>query len=562
MKLKIHLAILILIITICPFLNIHSQEVSFKEYLVDNQFYGPAGIFVKDVDKNGFNDIIAAGSTGNDICVWLHNGDNPVTWSKETVDDNFPGAIYVFSEDVDGDSLIDLVGAGWDVHQVAWWKNLGGSNPIQWEKQVIDSSFLQAHEVYVYDLDDDDDMDVIGASAQGHTVTWWRNDRGNPVIWTKQNIGTSFYGARSIAVGDIDGDNDNDVVGAALLSNEIAWWRNDGGNPIAWTKFPVVNNFNGAHKVCVFDLDGDQDLDILGTAYMINQIAWWRNDGGDPVEWSKITVTSNFNAALISYPRDIDLDGDIDVVGTAQNLQQVAWWSNEGSNPYVWDKNIIKNSFYGVWPLFISDIDNDNDFDIVSGAYNLNQINWWENLLYNTNFQADPTSGEVPLEVQFTDLSYFSQTVNYWEWDFESDGIIDSYEKNPLWTFNEEGSYTIYLKTSDGESEDVEIKENYIITSISTVEEETIPAKTELFQNYPNPFNPSTRIKYSISQAVSVTLKLYDVIGNELVTLIDEEKPVGDHYFEIDGNYLSNGVYFYQLKAGDYVQTRKMTLMK
>ena len=261
-----------------------SQEIHFKENLVDNNFDGPAGIFIKDVDNNGFNDIIAAGADGNDICVWLNNGDNPVTWTKEVVDENFNGAIYVFAEDVDGDSLIDIVGAGWNAHEVAWWKNLGGSNPIQWEKQVIDSSFLQAHEVFVWDLDKDNKMDVIGASAQGDIVAWWRNDGGSPVKWTKQNIGTSFNGARSISAGDIDGDGDNDVVGAALLSNEIAWWRNDGGNPIDWTKFSVTNNFNGAHKVCLFDLDGDQDLDILGTAYMSNQIAWWRNDGGDPVE--------------------------------------------------------------------------------------------------------------------------------------------------------------------------------------------------------------------------------------------------------------------------------------
>ncbi len=345
--------------------SIFSQTISFKEHLVDNQFDGPAGLFVKDVDRNGFNDIIAAGADGNEICIWLHNGDNPVTWTKEILDENFIGAIYVFAEDVDGDSLIDIVGAGWNAHEVAWWKNLGGSNPIQWEKQVIDSSFLQAHEVYVCDLDKDNDMDVIGASAQGHVVAWWRNDGGIPVKWTKQNIGTSFNGARSICAGDIDGDGDIDIVGAALLSNEIAWWRNDGGNPMSWTKFSVANNFNGAHKVCLFDLDGDQDLDILGTAYMLNQIAWWRNDGGDPVEWSKIIVSSNFNRTLISYPQDIDLDGDIDVVGTAQNMQQVSWWSNEGSNPYVWDKKIIKNSYYGVWPLYIGDLDNDNDLELL-----------------------------------------------------------------------------------------------------------------------------------------------------------------------------------------------------
>ena len=112
--------------------SIFAQNISFTEHLVDNQFDGPAGLYVKDVDKNGFNDIIAAGIDADEICVWLHNGDNPVTWTKEIVDENFLGAIYVYAKDVDGDSLIDLVGAGWYGHEVAWWKNLGGSKPIQW----------------------------------------------------------------------------------------------------------------------------------------------------------------------------------------------------------------------------------------------------------------------------------------------------------------------------------------------------------------------------------------------------------------------------------------------
>ncbi|MFC2103187.1 FG-GAP-like repeat-containing protein [Bacteroidota bacterium] len=567
MNIKIQFVILVTVVALQPILNVSSQQVSFKEHLVDNQFDGPAGLYVKDVDRNGFNDIIAAGSNGNDICLWLHNGENPVTWTKETVDPNFSGAIYVFAEDIDGDSLIDLVAAGWYANQIAWWKNLGGTNPIVWKKQVIDSSYLHAHEVFVIDLDKDTHMDVIGASAQSHSVTWWRNDGGDPVNWTKQDIGTNFTGSRSICAEDIDGDNDYDIAGAALLSNEIAWWRNDGGNPIEWTKFSVANNFNGAHKVCLFDLDGDQDPDILGTAYMINQIAWWRNDGGNPVEWTKIPVTSSFNSALISYPQDIDLDGDIDVVGTAQNLQQVAWWSNEGSNPYVWDKNIIKNSYTGVWPLFISDLDNDSDYDIVSGAANLDQIHWWENSLYSADFQTNITSGQVPLEVQFTDLSNLSQTINSWEWDFDNDGTIDSYDENPTWTYNAAGTYAVYLKVSDGESEDVEIKDAYISTSVSGIQEDIFPEKIKLHQNYPNPFNPSTTIRYELPEGSNVTIKIYNLLGKEIIELVNEFQQTGFKIINWDGKDesgypVNSGMYLYTIKSNNFSQTKKMLVIK
>ena len=543
------------------------QEINFKEYSVDDNFNGPAGLFVKDINRDGFNDIVCAGSSENEISLWLNDGQNPVNWSKEQVDNNFLGAIYIYAEDVDGDSLIDLVGAAWYGHQVAWWKNLGGINPITWEKKVIDSTFGNAHEVFVWDLDKDNDMDIIGASAQGHIVAWWRNDGGSPINWTRQNIGTSFLGARSICADDIDGDNDNDVVGAALLSNEIVWWRNDGGNPISWTKFSVANNFNGAHKVWLYDLDNDQDLDILGTAYTANEISWWRNDGGLPITWTKITVTNSFYGAVISYPYDLDEDGNVDVVGSAQGSNQVAWWSNNGGNPLEWDRHQIRTGFSGAWPLHIGDLDGDTDIDVVVGANNANTIKWWENSLYSADFQANITSGQIPLEVQFTDQSDLSQTIILWEWDFDNDGSIDSYEQNPSWTYTEPGDYSVYLKVSDGQTEDTELKSSFINASVVSVEENFIPEQFKLFQNNPNPFNPSTTIKYELPEASIVTLKIYNLLGKEIIKLIDEFQLAGTKTVNWDGKNengtsANSGVYLYSLTCNNYSHTKKMLLIK
>ena len=95
---------------------------------------------------------------------------------------------------------------------------------------------------------------------------------------------------------------------------------------------------------------------------------------------------------------------------------------------------------------------------------------------------------------------------------------------------------------------------NRIITSVRTSTGFVIPKLFSLSQNYPNPFNPSTKIKYSIppvasSFRLSVTLKVYDVLGNEITTLVNEEKPEGSYEIEFDGSELTSGIYFYQLKA-------------
>jgi len=83
-----------------------------------------------------------------------------------------------------------------------------------------------------------------------------------------------------------------------------------------------------------------------------------------------------------------------------------------------------------------------------------------------------------------------------------------------------------------------------------------------LVQNYPNPFNPSTSIQYEVSSRQFVSLKVYDVLGNEVATLVDEEKSAGSYKVEFDGTDLSSGIYFYQLKAGSFVETKKMVLLK
>ncbi len=83
-----------------------------------------------------------------------------------------------------------------------------------------------------------------------------------------------------------------------------------------------------------------------------------------------------------------------------------------------------------------------------------------------------------------------------------------------------------------------------------------------LSQNYPNPFNPATNIRYEIPYSGIVTVKIYDVLGKDIATLVNEEKPAGSYSLTFDGSRLSGGVYFYQLKAGSLVMNRKMILLR
>ena len=83
-----------------------------------------------------------------------------------------------------------------------------------------------------------------------------------------------------------------------------------------------------------------------------------------------------------------------------------------------------------------------------------------------------------------------------------------------------------------------------------------------LYQNYPNPFNPVTAIKYSLALPSAVQIKVFDILGNEIVTLVSEEKPAGNYEVIFDASDLVSGVYFYQIKAGSFIDTKKMVLLK
>ena len=97
--------------------------------------------------------------------------------------------------------------------------------------------------------------------------------------------------------------------------------------------------------------------------------------------------------------------------------------------------------------------------------------------------------------------------------------------------------------------------------------DEILPITYNLHNAYPNPFNPTTSISYQVQLSGDVTLNIYDVLGNRIKTLIDEPKAIGDYEIKWDGTnqmgeILSSGQYFYQLKVGDFVSTKKMVLLK
>jgi len=99
-------------------------------------------------------------------------------------------------------------------------------------------------------------------------------------------------------------------------------------------------------------------------------------------------------------------------------------------------------------------------------------------------------------------------------------------------------------------------------TSTNVDDRQTIPTHFMLEQNFPNPFNPTTVIKYQLPMTAYVTLKVYDILGKELITLVNETKEAGNYEVSFDASNFVSGMYFYQMRSGDFVETKKLVLMK
>jgi len=456
-------------------------DVNFVEHIIDSQSYGNPSLVACDIDDDGDKDVVGAVMEAGDVVWWRNDGGYPISWQKFIIDDNVPITFSVYAEDINGDGHKDVLATAYYAGLVLWWKS-SGQSPYTWTRYVIADNFDEAHEVYACDIDDDGDNDVLGASSALSRISLWLNEGGDPIQWTDYVIDYNFNTAKSARAADINGDGIKDIIGAAIYGHDVAWWHNDGGNPIIWTKYFIDPNFIGAHRVEAIDLDFDGDNDIVGAGCIGHEIAWWRNNGGDPITWTRQLLETGFINACVAMPGDIDGDGDIDVAATAQGANQVAWWENDGNDPITWTKYMIDNIMIRPWGLDLADLDGDLDLDVISGSSHMgcNQVKWYEN--------AGTT------------------------------GIND--------------------------------------------ENHQIPAKSLYSYNSPNPFNQSTYIHFSLPARANVRINIYNPVGAQVSSTDIGILSAGSHKYPWNAGNLPTGIYFYSIRGTDISGTGKMLLLK
>ena len=312
--------------------NVDGSGTNWTENTVDGAFTGASSVYSADINGDGYMDVLGAGFDNDDITWWENVDGSGTSWIENIVDWGFYGASSVLSADINGDGHMDVLGAAYYGNWITWWENNDGSG-TSWTEHTVDGYFNGAKSVHSADINGDGYMDVLGAAFTDDDITWWENLDGSGTSWTEHTVDGYFNGARSVYSADINGDGDMDVLGASYGANEIIWWENIDGSGTSWTEHILDSYFSGASSVYSADIDGDGDMDILGAAAGDNNITWWENVDGSGTIWMEHTVDGDFVWPVSVYSADINGDGYIDVLGAAYIADDITWWDLTGFLP-------------------------------------------------------------------------------------------------------------------------------------------------------------------------------------------------------------------------------------
>jgi len=356
-------------------------QINFTKHLLDGNFARANGVVSTDFDGDADMDIIGSAIDANDVVWWENDGSQ--TFTRHIIEGDFLGAQSVQTADVDGDGNLDVSAAAFIGNETAWWQNDGNQN---FTKHIIDS--LVETSVYIEDVNGDGDMDFLGASFNDNSISWYEND-GNQ-NFSKHQIEGNYLSPFDAYPIDMDGDDDIDVVGSAGAGNTVDWWENN-GNQI-FTKHNIADGFtlNGPRHLFAEDIDGDGDVDVLGTEAPGQKISWWENDGSQ--NFTNHLIDGSFGPAFDVYASDLNDDGTMDIIGASIAPGSLAVYMNDGNQNFT--KDVIDGNFPGANCVVTADVDTDGDLDILATAeFGNGQIAWYENSLYNSSQWTIQNSG-------------------------------------------------------------------------------------------------------------------------------------------------------------------------
>ena len=380
---------------------------------IDSIANNPSDLTAVDLDGDGDLDYLVADGSNHTVRWFENDNGSGSAWTVHTVDPDLSGATSVKAADINGDGVLDLIATGFSGNRVAWYERSGAT----WTRHTI--SLIGGGPTEVLDFDHDGDMDIVVA-AEGRNELWWfENMVGDGSDWTPRMIESAIGQPMDLAVADVDGDGDPDIVAGRYDDDLVSWWENEhshrrflatdqvpirGGladpravevadlngdglldvvtglwtgdavtaylqlTPTLWLENSVGTGFDSARDVSVGDINGDGFPDIVGAAVYGDAIKWWQNDGSALPSWTERTVLAGYNGAHRAVPVDMDGDGDLDLAVAAFDGDNVSWVENDNGIGSSWTQHSLA-FLNGAFDIVVGDFNDDGRPDIAATGY-------------------------------------------------------------------------------------------------------------------------------------------------------------------------------------------------
>ena len=352
-------------------------------------------------------------------------------------------------------------------------------------------------------------------------------------------------GPISVAIGDFDGDGKPDLA-VANAGGGVSILRNT--SPYAIPGIPGTILFGAATNitvgslprfVAIGDFDGDNKLDLAVANGNDNNVSIFLNTSPPP---GTGTISFSFwaNYAVGSFPNsvaigDFDGDGNLDLAMANLNDDNVSILQGDGHGSFSFVANYHVNRPFSV---AIGDLNGDLKPDLAVA----NSANGNVSVFLNTSPHTIPG---IPGTILFGAAKEFA--------------VGTSPTSVAIGNLNHDNK--LDLATANGDDDNVSILLNTTPVTAVKDKETKLPTKFSLSQNYPNPFNPSTTISYSLPKATNISLKILNTLGQEIAMLVNERKDAGSYQVQWNAT-VPSGIYFYRMQAGEFVETKKMIVLR
>ena len=538
--------------------------------------------FAVDMDGDGDLDILSD-SGYRALIAWFENDGTGGGWNRHNVSGTgeigYPRACYPI--DIDGDGDMDVLGTdactSWD--RIYLWLNMNGTG-TEWSTYIIANDLYYPWCICSADVDGDGDNDIIAGDYGPDAHIIWYENCNLPDYWPADTV-ASVVRCYDLHTVDIDQDGDIDILSANWwINNDLNLWENADGTGEAWTKHKICNSIGSATSVCTGDIDGDDNLDIISTGYGTSgneaKVSWFENPDSIQGTWIEHVLQNKFRGGQAVHVFDFDSDGDVDILGAAGYIpgglyELVLWESIDGTGDNWIRHSLDSGSWYKY--LDLADIDGDDTLDVISFASVGSIIAWYRlenvssghlvssilDVLQYPDWQEIQWEDSVPAGCSLTfqvKSSNDSEDMGQWSDIIENPGslvgYIDSTHRYIQYMVNMEGSGQRFGPSPRLDS--VAFFWEWL-----GIEEESGNGGTCLFPVYPNPASGSSVIRFRLDEPGPVSISVYDLAGRLRTSPVDAELYPGIHEVEVSG--LPSGSYYVRMIVGDNIMQMKFTLV-